>query len=190
MSTTAVSPTFGSLLRRFRDAAGLTQEELAERAQVSARAISDYERGLKRPRRETVQLLAEALDLDVPERALLESAARRLSPLLPADTSSPPTASATALSVTAPLVIRPNNLPVPTTPLVGREHEIVAAGKRLLRRDIRLLTVTGPGGIGKKRLSLQVASDMLDHFESGVLFCDLSPVGDPLFAPPTITQTL
>src|SRR5438046_8409464 len=69
--------TFGDLLRRFRLASGLTQEELAERAQVSPRAISDLERGLRsRPWRETIQLLAAALKLDPAERAQLEAAAR------------------------------------------------------------------------------------------------------------------
>src|SRR5438105_14114726 len=71
-------PTFGDLLRRYRLAAGLTQEELAEKAQVSPRAISDLERGARsRPWRETVQLLADALELASAERSLLETAARR-----------------------------------------------------------------------------------------------------------------
>src|SRR6266705_732248 len=70
--------TFGDVLRRYRLAAGLTQEELAERAQVSPRAISDLERGLRtRPWRETIQLLAAALKLGAAERAQLEAAARR-----------------------------------------------------------------------------------------------------------------
>ncbi len=64
------SPRFGDLLRRYRLAAGLTQEELAERAQVSPRAISDLERGARnRPWRETTQLLATALKLDAAERS-------------------------------------------------------------------------------------------------------------------------
>src|SRR6266568_3651745 len=70
--------TFGDLLRRYRTAAGLTQEELAERAQVSPRAISDLERGQRnRPWRETIHLLADALTLEPSERANLEAAARQ-----------------------------------------------------------------------------------------------------------------
>src|ERR1041385_3385164 len=77
-------PTFGDLLRRYRLAAGLTQEELAERAQVSPRAISDLERGLrKRPWRDTIQLLADALRLAPAECAQLEAAARRVIPSAP-----------------------------------------------------------------------------------------------------------
>ena len=68
--------TFGELLRRFRVAAGLTQEELAERAQLSTRAVSDLERGINRtPRRDTVQLLADALELTQAERATFEAVA-------------------------------------------------------------------------------------------------------------------
>src|SRR5207244_5287632 len=71
------SPKFGDLLRQYRLAAGLTQEELAEKAQVSPRAISDLERGLRtRPWRDTIQLLANALQVEPSERAQLEAAAR------------------------------------------------------------------------------------------------------------------
>jgi transcriptional regulator with XRE-family HTH domain len=74
-------PTFGDLLRRYRLAAGLTQEELAERAQVSPRAISDLERGLRsRPWRDTTQLLATALKLDATQRSRLEASARQQRP--------------------------------------------------------------------------------------------------------------
>jgi len=73
---------FGSLLKRYRTAAGLTQEELAERARLSTRAVSDLERGVRRsPYRDTVQQLADALGLDAPERSGLERAARGVSPV-------------------------------------------------------------------------------------------------------------
>ena len=71
--TTTHELAFGELLRRFRHSAGLTQEELAERASLSARAISDLERGLKyRPRKDTVQLLADALELTGVDRDAFE----------------------------------------------------------------------------------------------------------------------
>src|ERR687884_343722 len=70
--------SFGDLLLRYRSAAGLTQEALAERAHLSARAISDLERGVKHtPRHDTVQLLADALQLSAAERATFTAAARR-----------------------------------------------------------------------------------------------------------------
>src|SRR5437868_5687010 len=77
---TAPSPAFAMLLRRYRMAAGLTQEELAERARLSVRTIGDLERGASHaPRKDTVELLAQALALAPPERAALAEAARGLS---------------------------------------------------------------------------------------------------------------
>ena len=113
-------------------------------------------------------------DLDRPERIF-----QVLAPGLPADF--PPLKT---------LETRANNLPVPLTPLVGREREVEAARGRLLRRDVRLLTLTGPGGIGKTRLALQVAADVLDEFRDGVFFVPLAPVSDPGLVPPTIAQAL
>src|SRR5581483_2480353 len=105
------------VLRRFRRAARLTQEELAERATLSPRAISDLERGERRwPQRETVQLLAEALHLSPADRASLEAAARGRD-------------NAAARRHVA----TPHNLPAAVTPIVGRERELVDLGA-LLRR--------------------------------------------------------
>jgi transcriptional regulator with XRE-family HTH domain len=116
---------FGDLLRQLRQTAGLTQEELAERAQVSARAISDLERGARgRPWRETVQLLANALQLGAEQRAQLESAAR---PTTPHPPDSAPAPAPAAGEVARPL------LPSALTSFVGREHE-EAAIVHLLQR--------------------------------------------------------
>jgi hypothetical protein len=79
----------------------------------------------------------------------------------------------------ASLDARPNNLPVQTTALLGREREVVDAGDRLLREDVRILTLTGPGGSGKTRLSLQVAAEAIDRFADGVFFVALAPITDP-----------
>lgn len=74
---------------------------------------------------------------------------------------------------------RPNDLPIPGSRLIGRDKELATAKAMLLRRDVRLVTLTGPGGIGKSRLALEVARDTVEYFPSGVYFVPLAGVGDP-----------
>ena len=84
----------------------------------------------------------------------------------------------------------PNNLPVPRTAFIGREHEAAALRQLLSRADVRLTTLTGPGGIGKTRLALQVASEIAGEFPGGVCFVPLSAVGDSGLIASTIAQAL
>jgi predicted ATPase/tRNA A-37 threonylcarbamoyl transferase component Bud32 len=86
--------------------------------------------------------------------------------------------------------IRANNLPLPGTAFVGRDEELAAAKKLLRREDVRLVTVTGPGGIGKSRLALEVARDMAEDFPSGIHFVPLSAVNDPGLIAFVMAQTL
>ena len=85
---------------------------------------------------------------------------------------------------------RPNNLPVSRTGFVGREKEAAAAKDLLLRQDVRLLTVTGPGGIGKTRLAVEVASGLIERFPGGIYFVPLSPLSDPGLIASVIVQAL
>jgi predicted ATPase len=83
-----------------------------------------------------------------------------------------------------------HNLPVQPTPLIGREKEVATVEHLLRREEVRLLTLTGPGGIGKTRMALQVAAELSDRFADGVFFVNLAPISDPTFVVPTIAQTL
>ena len=85
---------------------------------------------------------------------------------------------------------RPTNIPVQRTRFVGREKEVAAAKELLLRQDVRLVTVTGPGGIGKTRLAVEVASGLVERFPGGIHFVPLSPLSDPGLITSVIVQTL
>src|ERR1700728_2510078 len=86
--------------------------------------------------------------------------------------------------------LRPGNIPVQRTQFVGREKEVAAAKEVLLRPDVRLVTVTGPGGIGKTRLAVEVASGLVESFPGGTHFVPLSPVSDAGLMASAILQTL
>ena len=89
-----------------------------------------------------------------------------------------------------PVETHPANIPVQRTGLVGREKEVAAAKELLLRQDVRLLTVTGPGGIGKTRLALEVTKDLRETFAGGIYFVALSALRDPALFASVIVQTL
>jgi class 3 adenylate cyclase len=83
-----------------------------------------------------------------------------------------------------------HNLPIQPTPFLGREKVVDAIGQLLLRDSSRLVTLTGPGGIGKTRLGLQVAVELTEHFPDGTWFVSLAPISDPDLVIPTISQAL
>ena len=88
------------------------------------------------------------------------------------------------------LDLRPTNLPIQPTPLIGREHELEELRARLRRDDLGFLTLTGPGGTGKTRLALQAAADVLGHFPDGTFFVGLAPIANAELVLRTIAQTL
>src|SRR6185295_17690781 len=170
------SPQFADLLRHHRIASALSQEALAERAGVSARAVSDLERGVKqRPHLETVRMLADALELTGPDRTALAVASRPTQRAPSKRDAQPP--AGVAIS---------RDLPAPATLLVGRSDAAQSAVSLIQDERVRLLTLTGFGGVGKTRLALAIATELRDVFPDGVAWIELAPVSDPLLIPGTI----
>ena len=184
---------FGTVLRRQRRAAGLTQEELAARAGLSARGIADLERGARHtPRRDTVELLAQALggspEVKATLFAALAAARRTASPT----NGSGGTADGVASDVPPTQVhAQPrHNLPAQVSSLLGRDDAIRAVVALARRAEVRLVTLTGPGGVGKTRLAIAVAAGLLDDYTDGVWFVRLSRLTDPALVLPTVAATL
>jgi predicted ATPase/DNA-binding XRE family transcriptional regulator len=173
------SSDFGTLLRQYRLAAGLSQEALAERARMSTEGISALERGYRRtPQRETLSLLAGALVLNDERREEFEAAAAR-SVLLGRGTSVTvgPWADGTTV-----------NLPIALTSFVGRESELHEI--KTLVREHRMVTLTGAGGIGKTQTALRVASALPGSANIAVCFIGLASISDPSFVVGAIASAL
>src|SRR5215469_3109316 len=109
---------------------------------------------------------------------------------LQASITSFPTTGTVTEQYSKPQPAPKHNLPVQLTSLVGREHDAASAAALLRRPEVRLLTLTGPAGVGKTRLALHVATEMLDSFVDGVYFIPLAPISDPALVVPTIAQHL
>ena len=165
--------TFGVLLRRHRTAALLTQEQLALRAQLSPDTIRSLERGKRRfPRPDSLHLLVEALSLSGAERAAFLAAARDDVPPVLASVRSQPNA------------------------LIGRDDELETIRRRLTGAgdgeagSARLLTLTGPAGVGKTRLALAATALVAPYYRDGVVQVDLTPIRDPALVLETVARAM
>ena len=179
---------FGELLRVYRIEAGLSQEDLAEKAGLSRRGISDLERGVRRaPYLATVRRLVLALQLDRPREVALTRAARGLPTDPTRDISSP---APSPMGAERRFRTLQNNLPRQRNRLIGRDTELRQIRQLLLRDDVNLVTITGAGGSGKTRLALELAHQLLEEFEDGVFFVPLAPVSEHARVLPTIAHGL
>ena len=179
---------FGPLLRTLRERAGFTQEELAEKAGLSAYAVSALERGRRqRPYPHTVRSLAEALGASAEERAgLLAALPRRTDAAVPSQLAESPDPKPTdderpTLSVSAL---------APATRLIGREAEIAEVARLLTDRTTRLVTLTGAGGVGKTRLAAAAADRAAAAFPDGVTLLALAPLSDAADVLPMLARAV
>jgi predicted ATPase/DNA-binding XRE family transcriptional regulator len=165
--------SFGEVLCAYRAGVGLTQEQLADRAGLSADAISLLERNVRSsPRASTVRLLAQALGLSSAELDAFAAAARRKRP-----------GPAVSLRI-------PPDLRLQSTQFVGREQELAAIRALLGPRGVRLLTLTGPPGAGKTRLALEAATVLTDDYRDGCHVVTLARLAESGLVMPAIAQAL
>lgn len=175
--------TFGQWLQRRRKALHLTQQQLGALAGCAAETIRKYEADSRRPAPDILDHLAAALQVPQRERGAFTRFAG-------GDLVDLPTAvPATAAPIARPLHA-PSNLPMPLTSLIGREHDVATVATLLQQREVRLLTLTGPGGVGKTRLCFAIAAVLRDVFVDGIMFVDLAPLTDPDLVLATIAQVL
>ena len=165
---------FGDRLRSLRERAGLTQEELASRAGLTPNAVSALERGTRtRPYPHTVRSLADALQLSEGERADLIGSIRkrRRSQSETVESQGTPHDWADGTEADSSLV-------VPPTPLFGREDDIAKVAQLARSARSRLLTLTGPGGVGKTRLAMAVCEELIEDYPDGVFSISLAALAD------------
>jgi predicted ATPase/transcriptional regulator with XRE-family HTH domain len=167
---------FADRLRRLRTRAALTQEQLAGRSGLSVEAISALERGFRRhPRRSTLELLADALELTGARReAFLRP--RTLPARGPRRQPAPAAAG--------------GELPLPPTALIGRQADLDLAAGMLAGPDARLLTITGPAGVGKSRLAAELARRLSGPGFDEVGFVPLAALGGPDLVGPAMAAAL
>jgi len=181
-----VDYSFGNWVKRRRKALDLTQQGLAQLVGCSVATIVKIESDVRRPSRQMAELLARQLDIPADQIPLFLKTARQEKSTAALD-AIPPLSTPEPAPAPGP---NPGNLPVSPTPLIGREHEIRVITKQLLELPCRLLTLTGPGGIGKTRLAIEVGRQLESHFTDGVYFISLAGIGMTESIIPAIADTL
>ncbi len=179
--------TFGEWVRHQRSLLKLTRGQLAERVGCSVALLRKIEDGERRPSTQIAELLANCLDIPPEQRSTFVRVARGE---LSVDRLPPPSKRITPTSVSPASTPSRTNLPIFPTPLIGRQREVEELSQLLRDPRCRLLTLVGPGGIGKTRLAIETASQMQNVFAAGVYFVPLAPVNTTRFIVPVIADAI
>jgi predicted ATPase/transcriptional regulator with XRE-family HTH domain len=182
--------SFGEWLRQQRKSLDLTQEALADQIGCSKDTIRKIELGSRRASKQVTELLAQCFNVPLEQQQVFMRFARGSGG---DPTLSIPSTSQTITNNSLRLSANPpNNLPAAPTPLIGREQELEKLTILVMREGVRMVTLTGPGGIGKTRLALHVAEKLLvqEDFEDGVFFVPLASIRDPDLLIPAISHVL
>jgi predicted ATPase/transcriptional regulator with XRE-family HTH domain len=173
---------FGEWLKRQRSSRGLTQDQLAQQIGCATITLRKIESEQRRPSAQMIERIAEIFNIPKNEKIIFSRFTRGggSAPLIKSE-AAPWSASSTTVR---------SNLPASLTSFIGREQDIALVCEYLLNPDIRIVTLIGPPGIGKTRLSLAAAHEVLSDFAEGIFFVALAPLEDSSLAAPTIVQTL
>lgn len=175
--------SFSLWLKQRRAALDLTGDQLAACIGYSVATLRNLESGRRRPSRQLAERLAVALQIAPEDRPAFLRVARSV----PLDPASPATNSRAAPSLADRDL---TNLPAPLTPLIGRDTLVASIVHQIHHAQPRLLTFTGPGGVGKTRLALEVATALLADFPDGVWYVPLDTISQPHDVLPAIAQAL
>ncbi|MCU0484936.1 MAG: helix-turn-helix domain-containing protein [Anaerolineales bacterium] len=175
MTSADLPDSFGAWVRTHRRRLDLTQAGLGERAGCSEAAIRKIEANERKPSRQLAELLARALEIPAAEYETFLQFGRgiytaEIKPVLPQESK--------------------NNLPTLLTSTINRIHDLSVVTGLLARADVHLVTLVGPPGIGKTRLSIHCGSALVDQYPDGVWFVELADVSNPDFFIPTLARTI
>ena len=171
--------SFGIWVKKRRKALDFTQDALSKRIGCSVATIEKIESDARRPSIQIAELLAQALEIPEAERPIFVKVARG-------------ERAVNRLNGHLPIALCPcqSTFPIPPTPLIGREHELDKIARLLEERDCRLLSLVGPGGVGKTRLAIQAALNQKENFRDGVYYVALVGVNQPEFIVPAVADAL
>ena len=187
METTCMETySFGTWMKKQRMHLRLTQKEVATAVYCSTAMIKKIEADERHPSVELAEALATTLQIPIAQHQIFVACARGERPL---DHLQSPISNLVAEGHQSPISPLPH-LPIPATPFLGRAAELADITSKLRQPDCRLLTLLGPGGMGKTRLAIEAGRQLQATFKDGVVFVNLTAITDPTLIPDTIAHAL